>query len=160
MWGLACNSIHYIDLVSWWTGENIISVNTEKLNQKWFKSKRTGYFEVSGELLIKFSKGTELILQSDLNSVENDIKIEQSNNKWIIAESDNFTPKPNVKVLNGKLELQSEMTGPIVTQILSEGICDLPTLKESCEQHAIYLEAMINHWNLSNNCNDVKISIT
>ena len=64
LWGLACNSIHYIDLINWWTGESLFSVNTSKLDKIWYKSKRLGYFEVSGELLIEFSGGTELILQS------------------------------------------------------------------------------------------------
>ena len=48
----------------------------------------------------------------------------------------------------------------MVTKILSQGICELPNLEESCEQHTIYLEAMLKHWNLSNNCNDVEIPIT
>ena len=71
LWGLACNSIHYIDLINWWTGESLFSVNTSKLDKIWYKSKRLGYFEVSGELLIKFSGGTELILQSYPNKVKN-----------------------------------------------------------------------------------------
>ena len=33
MWGLACNSIHFIDLVAWWTSESLLSVNTDRLDQ-------------------------------------------------------------------------------------------------------------------------------
>ena len=32
LWGLACNSIHFIDLISWWTGENVISIDSKKLD--------------------------------------------------------------------------------------------------------------------------------
>ena len=28
LWGLACNSIHFLDLLDWWTGEKIVSINT------------------------------------------------------------------------------------------------------------------------------------
>ena len=159
-WGLACNSIHYIDLISWWTGENVISVNTEKLNQKWFKSKRLGYFEVTGELLIKFSKGTELILQSNLDIKEESLKINLNNKNWMIVESNNNINISENKNLNGQLELQSKLTGPMVQKILLDGICELPTFKESSQQHIIYLNAMLKHWNSSNNCNDIKILIT
>ena len=95
-----------------------------------------------------------------MKTKENILNIEQSHNKWVVIENSSTKYKYNNKVLNGKLELQSEITGPMVTKILLKGICELPTLEESCEQHAIYLEAMIKHWNFSNNYDDTKIPIT
>ena len=161
LWGLACNSIHYIDLIIWWTGESLLSVNTSRLDPIWFKSKRAGYFEVSGELLINFSGGTELILQSYSNVVEDIMYIELADKKnWIIDESKGIAFESKKDILNGQLELQSRMTGPMVAKILTHGICELPTLKESFEQHTIFLDAMLNHWNLSNNYDDNIIPIT
>ena len=78
----------------------------------------------------------------------------------MIVESNNNINISENKNLNGQLELQSKLTGPMVQKILLDGICELPTFKESSQQHIIYLNAMLKHWNSSNNCNDIKIPIT
>ena len=38
-----------------------------KLDKNWIKSKREGYFEVTGEMKAKFSNGSSLILRSNKN---------------------------------------------------------------------------------------------
>ena len=40
VWGLASNSIHFIDLVAWWCSERPLSVKTNGLHKVWFESKR------------------------------------------------------------------------------------------------------------------------
>ena len=55
LWGLACNGIHYLDLVSWWTGEKLIKIDTSKLDPQWIESKRKGFFEITGEITAIFS---------------------------------------------------------------------------------------------------------
>ena len=53
----------------------MISINTENLNNKWFESKRKGYFEVTGSLLGKFSNGSELVLKFFLKKSNEILKI-------------------------------------------------------------------------------------
>ena len=158
---MACNTIHFIDLVAWWTGQSLLSVDTEKLDKKWFESKREGYYEVTGELSAKFSGGTELVLQS-LHDAKEEVLMVEFNNKdsCVIYENKGTTLFSNGDILNGSLELQSEMTGPMIAKILTNGACELPTLKESLKQHEVFLEAMLDHWNRSNNCNDKLVPIT
>ena len=161
LWGLACNSIHFIDLISWWTGESLLSIDTSKLDKIWLESKRRGYFEVAGEIFAKFSGGTELLLKSNPNLVEDTIHIElQNKNIWVIDEGKGIAFESKEDILNGRLELQSDMTGPMVTKILTKGTCELPTLKKSLDQHTIFLDAMLQHWNHSNKCNDKAVPIT
>ena len=161
LWGLACNTIHFIDLISWWTGETLLSVNTIKLDRTWIKSKRLGYFEVMGELLVKFSGGTELILQSKPIATEDILYVEVPNKDiWKIDELNCIAFKSKKNVLRGELKYQSELTGPLVTKILTKGTCELTSLKKSLEQHKIFLEAMLEHWNFSNKLNDKTVPIT
>ena len=161
LWGLACNTIHFIDLVAWWTNESLLSINISKLDPTWFKSKRPGYFEVTGKLFAKFSKGTELVLHSHADIVEDIIIVELDNKDvWVINEDKGIASETKKGILNGRLELQSEMTKFVVTKILVEGTCNLPTLKESSQQHSIFLDSMLKHWNYSNNCNVKKVPIT
>lgn len=161
LWGLACNAIHFIDLVAWWTGQSLLSVDTKRLDKKWFKSKRNGYYEVTGELLAKFSGGTKLVLQS-LHDAKEEILMVEFNKKdsCVIYENKGTALFSNGNILNGSLELQSEMTGPMIARILTKGTCELPTLKESLKQHEVFLEAMLEHWNISNNCKDKLVPIT
>ena len=161
MWGLACNSIHYIDLVAWWTGESLISINNKGLSKDWIKSKRKGYFEVTGKLLVNFSGGIELILQSSTNLTENILKVKFNNGDTCeIFEKKGTAIFSNGSILNGKLDLQSEIGGPIITKILKNGICELPTFEESSGQHMIFLNSMLDHWNSSNKINDKLVPIT
>ena len=161
LWGLACNAIHFIDLVAWWTGQSLSSVDTKRLHKKWFKSKREGYYEVTGELSVKFSGGTKLILQSLYDVNEEVLKVEFNNkDSCSIYENKGMALFSNGETLYGSLELQSEMTGPMIAKILTMGVCELPTLKESLKHHKVFLDSMLKHWNRSNNCKDKLVPIT
>jgi len=161
LWGLACNAIHFIDLVAWWTGESLVSIDTKRLHTNWFKSKRKGYFEVTGELLAKFSGRTELSLHSSHDAKDEALIVEFSNkDSCTIYENKGTALFSNGDVVNESFKLQSEMTGVMIRKILTEGTCDLPTLQESSKLHAIFLDAMLEHWNRSNNLNDKLTPIT
>tara|TARA_B110000977_G_C11087440_1_gene495279 strand:+ start:413 stop:1369 length:957 start_codon:yes stop_codon:yes gene_type:complete len=161
LWGLGCNGIHFIDLICWWTDESLISVNINGLDQNWFKSRRSEYFEITGELFIKFSGGTELILRSNHNVEEDNLYVELPNKSiWVINEDNGTAQNSKENILNGRLELQSELTAAMVTKILKNGTCDLTTLKQSVGHHEIFLDAMLEHWNFSNKCNDKQVPIT
>ena len=160
-WNLASNSIHFIDLVSWWTGESLISVNTENLNSKWFESKRKGYFEATGSLSTKFSNGSELILRSLKKKTDDVIKINILDKNFCnIYEKTGKAIFFNRDIITGKLELHSEMIGPIITKILTGKSCSLPTFDKSFEPHLIFLKTMLISWNKLMNKNDKVIPIT
>ena len=57
LWGLSCNGIHYLDLVSWWTDEKLRKIDTSKLDSKWIESKRNGFFDVTGKITAFYSGG-------------------------------------------------------------------------------------------------------
>ena len=161
LWNLACNSIHYIDLVAWWTEDNLISINCEGLNSEWFKSKRDGYFEISGKLLAKYSNGTELILESSKEEIDNILKIDfKQQGKCDINEKKGTAIFSDGSVVSGKVDLQSEMGEQIISKILSEGNCGLPSLEESIEQHSIFLDSLLDHWNRYNKKSDKLVPIT
>ena len=161
MWGMACNSIHFIDLVEFLTNQSIVTVDTSNVDKKWIHSKRPGYYEITGELLMKFSNGTELILQSSADINNKFIKIELPNKEyWIIDETNGKLSSSTGEEIFGKLENQSDITPYVVQKILKYGKSDLTTLKDSSRQHSIYLDAILEHWNKSNNKKDKKVPIT
>jgi hypothetical protein len=161
LWGMACNAIHFIDIVEWLTNQKIISVSTKNVDSKWIKSKRIGFCEITGELSIYFSKGTELILRSDplLKDYLIDIEI-KDNDFWQIDETKGTMKHSSGKKIIGKVDYLSDLCGDLVQDILDNGSCNLTSIKESCRQHKILLNALLKHWNIHNNKKDKMVPIT
>ena len=161
LWEMACCAIHYIDLVAFWTEEFVISIDNSELNNNWMKSKRPGYFEIAGKLIIKYSEGTELVLQSYPGIQNTILHVELPNKKtWSIDENKGTAHSSDGIVINGRLEYQSEISQLLVEEIFDKGSCELTSLKESIQQHSIFLDAMLDHWNRSNKCNHRVVPIT
>jgi len=161
LWGLACNSIHFIDLVAWWSGEALVSVDTSGLDHHWHESKRAGYFEITGELVARFSNGTSLRLISKKDAQAQSIQVALSDGvSWEVDEPAGTARSSIGDQLDGCIEFQSQMSGRLVDNILQQGKCDLPSLDESSSMHTIFLDAMLAHWNFSQNRNDDHVPIT
>jgi len=161
LWGLACNSIHFIDLVAWWSGESLVSVDTSGLDHHWLESKRVGYFEITGELVAHFSGGTSLHLISNQDAQVLPMQVALRDGViWEVNEPAGSARSSNDKHLDGCIEFQSQMSGRLVDDILLRGECDLPSLDESSSMHTIFLDAMLAHWNLSQNRDDDCVPIT
>ena len=161
VWGIACNSIHFIDLVAWWTDETLVSVEPNALSQDWFESKRRGFYEVTGDLVATYSGGSVLTLRSDPEVQDDQLTVETSQGVvWTIDELKGVARSSEGNELLGQLEYQSALTPRLVSEILENGLSDLPTLQESSQMHAIFLDAMLKHWNESRGRNDTHVPIT
>lgn len=160
-WGLACNAIHFLDLVTWWTGETVLSINTKGLEHKWQKSKRDDYFEVAGELVANYSCGTLLTLKSNGGVNDQKMQIQLCDGViWEVDEQAGSAKGSDGHEINGKVVRQSELSSQLVDKILQFGNSSLPSFEESSMMHEIFLDAMLKHWNFSQNRNDLLIPIT
>jgi predicted dehydrogenase len=158
-WGLACNAIHLIDLVSWWTGASVDVVDTRRLGD-WQPSKRSGFQEVFGSLMVNFSDGSTLELICNQSDAAPRIKVETPEGIWLIDELAGKAVGPSGKEIAGQLSFQSAFTAPLVEQILTSGRCELPSLADSAAQHRPFLDALLQHWNHSQSRQDFAVSIT
>ena len=159
-WGLACNGIHFLDLVAWWTGETLTTIDTSELDLKWTESKRKGFFEITGGITAKFSKGSILTMESVLDEKATTFSIESQGEVWYIDEKSGVASGPEGVIIKGKNEMQSSMTTRLVDSLLKEGTCDLPRLLESTELHRVFIISLLKHWNYSHNTKIVKLPIT
>jgi predicted dehydrogenase len=158
-WGLACNSIHFIDLVAWWTHAKVQSVSADGLGT-WASSKRAGFHEVFGRLLVHYSDGSFLELCCLPRAKSTVITVETPQGTWRIEESAGLATGPSGQQLQGQLSFQSALTAPLVAQILQKSQCALPTLAESAAQHRPLLQPLLEHWNRSQNRHDLSVPIT
>ena len=99
----------------------MISVDTTKLNKKWQKSKRNGFYEISGEMLLNFSNGSILKLKSSKHTGFR-IKINNKDDEWILDIDKYFFDKSKNLIIKGNELKVSEMTNKIVHNILTKKI--------------------------------------
>ena len=62
--------------------------------------------------------------------------------------------------LHGDMTYQSLLTTPLLSSLLKNGTCDLPSLPESVEQHCPMLDSFSAHWNRVNLTSDNIVPIT
>lgn len=158
-WGLACNSVHFLDMVSWWTGETLVEVDTSSLLDSWEMSKRHGFWEVTGALTAKYSGGSELVLEAHEDGTGLTVNVASPNGEWVLSQMERTAHGPDGKI-TGAIEMQSQMTGGVVRDILNTGQCRLPTLRESKAIHEVYLNAMLEHWRTHHDPDATKVPIT
>lgn len=149
VWGLACNAIHFLDMLAWLSGESLAHISTDGLAEKWFEAKRPGNWEVLGKLTAQFSGGsTAILIVEDGESFElcYQFEIEDNGLTWRIDEEKGIALRSDGLSIPGKMPFQSEVTPILVDQILSSGQCELPTLEISAGIHRVFLDAMLAHW--------------
>jgi predicted dehydrogenase len=158
-WGLACNAIHFIDLVAWWTGSRLLSVDTDQL-QEWRPSKRAGFQEVDGVLRLYYENQSELTLNCRKEIAPIKITIHTASGDWLIEEEMGMALGPRDLQISGELVFQSVLTAPLVTQILTTHTCGLPSLQESAALHRPFLDALLRYWNKTQARSDLIVPIT
>ena len=160
-WGLGTNAIHFLDLVSWFSNEEIVSIQTDELEKKWIKSKREGYWECFGTLKADFSGGSTLVMKcnpvGDFNFFTDIKSLDYS---WHIKDLEGIAYRSDGFSIPGKLDLQSEITGNLVELILTTGACSLPNIKDSTVIHRKLIKALLKNWNSVMIDKKVKLPIT
>jgi hypothetical protein len=160
LWGLASNGIHLLDLVAWWTGEKLCTIDVSELDSQWIESKRKGFFEITGKITAYYSGGTRLTLESKLDGTPFTIKVEGQNNNLEIDDAKGVASGSDGVMITGKNEMQSEITFKLVADLLVEKNCDLPKLSESVEMHRVFLRSLLEHWNNVHSTNVDTLPIT
>jgi hypothetical protein len=157
--GLACNAIHFIDFISSWKNQLPKNIDTSNLSD-WYQSKREGFFDVYGELIIEYPDNTILILNTHKEKSNYHCNIYENDNKWTLVESENFFSSENGHRETGNVEYQSELTGKIVKKIIKNQDCDLPILDWSVECHVLLIKSLLKYWNTYNNTTTKFLPIT
>ncbi len=157
-WGLACNALHFIHLYAWLFESQLISVNTHGLSSEWHESKRPGYFEVFGELIAEFANGGRLSLVANPGPVEYSITFKNGSHTWFIDEDNGIAERSDGLRIEARIPFQSERK--LLDEILSVGKCDLPSLGSVVIADQVYINAMLNHWQLHKDSLASKVPIT
>lgn len=152
--GIACNSIHHVDLFSYLTEESEFSFTTEYLDRTIHPSKRNGFVEFTGTLCGTTENDHQFRFTSLRNghmplvinvSTPNQIAIIRllDGMAWSAKLEEHWTWKPQ-SFLNLP---QSRLTHHYIEEILETGTCALPTYEHSWKLHIPLLHALTTHYN-------------
>ncbi len=138
-WGMACNSIHYIDLFSYIVDSSDLSITTLSLSNNLISSKRGNKFsEINGFMVFKINdhllsiscdENKKRSLSININCEKIKHYINEEKKKW---KSD----------VNGLTQIQnfhmagvSELSGKLVDNLIENNQCGLASYEESCRLH-------------------------
>lgn len=148
-WDIACNTIHFVDLVEWLSGGKLNLVVTENLSNSIIESKRKGFIEFAGELLCEFSGGSTLrMVVSPGGKQERIIEIVTENVQYELDEI-----KKQCRKIQGyqlaEYEIrplyQSELSNLVAKEIIFQQQCELVSYVDSMQQHTKLIEAFKKH---------------
>ncbi|KOO06684.1 Gfo/Idh/MocA family oxidoreductase [Vibrio hepatarius] len=147
-WGLACNAIHFIDLLHYLTNFSQYSLNYQK-DVKIIDSKRAGYKEIVGGLdahsddqkhhLFLTCEHTEcgqvmLDISVEIDGEHIELLEREGIARWLDKEGDVIKDAP-LKVL-----FQSQLTHKVVLDLIERGECELTPISISAMLHREFLE--------------------
>ena len=151
-WGMGCNSIHFIDLISFISGETDFSITSSDLDTEILTSKREGFLEFTGAIHGISSNGSKFSLISYKEpNAPCVIKISGDTSRYIIFESDGKAIQAHKskswedEEVQFQVPFQSQLTHLAVSKILGTGQCDLTPLELSLRFHKPLLEAFTQH---------------
>lgn len=159
-WGLACNSIHFLDMFAWLTGETLEGMRTEGLDPQWVPAKRPGNMEVMGTLDARFSGGSSVKLIARPGDVVYAFEFADGKHVWHMDEVAGTASRVDGLTIPGRIPYQSEVTGGLVETLLETGNCALPTLDQSTQMHSVFLHSLLSHWQLHVDANATEVPIT
>ena len=150
--GLACNSIHYLDLLNFLTDENLESINAEQLDDGYVASKRPGNIEFTGVIKASYESGAYLSIEAVKGSKQDSIiEISNGNYRILINES-----SAKYKVFEGeelledssyKILYQSDLSHLMINQLEKTGMCELIAFQESVHLHKELITKLLEHQN-------------
>jgi len=153
-WGLACNSLHFIDLFAFLSNSEVEFLDFDWIDDKVINSKRSNCIEFTGTVKGVFKNGNNF----NITSLDGDIGditvcVFTNTNRWIIQEGSAqkiiYFGKQNDFVeesITFKTEFQSTLTTRIAKDLLVTAKTTLPSFDEACSSHIPFLnEALKKH---------------
>lgn len=146
-WGLACNSVHFVDLFDYLL-DRASPLRFDKSNfSQSGPAKRAGFLEVYGELIITSQCNSVLRLASDYEGIEDGLlhfKITTDNDREVHAtlNSENLfcvqvQGEDMLEDYEFYLPMQSQMTSDVVQSIILSDGCELPGYETALGHHLL-----------------------
>ncbi len=153
-WGLACNSIHFLDLFAFLIKTKKIENYSNNLNKALYTSKRRGYDELKGKL--QFNVGKSSLTLEDNIKFKNKLFFIKTNNKvYSLNKFENILTIRNLK--NNSLKKYkceepyvSNISYKIIQKLINGKKIKLTSFEETINHHKLLIKIFNKHSRLIN----------
>ncbi|WP_141730826.1 Gfo/Idh/MocA family oxidoreductase [Oligoflexus tunisiensis] len=151
-WGLACNGIHFIDLMAYLGRTSLKKIHGDQLHAGFIESKRTGFLEVNGSLGIEYESGMQLTIAcEDSLQADLEIDIQATHSHWSIVESQGLCKvkrqgQEQEELVRFQTLYQSQLSKKFAEDLLTRDTCELTSYAESTSLHLSFIEALMQHF--------------
>ncbi|MCH4269930.1 MAG: hypothetical protein LKF80_16190 [Brevundimonas sp.] len=141
--GLACNGVHFIDLLQMLAGEAEVRLTDSHISAP-FPAKREGYYEAFGVSSYGTPAGSSLTLIVEVDAPEQtEIQLEFGDTTLTIVEATGVMSDECGKIIDVVRPVyQSELTAEVVEKLLAGQDCGLPDLAVSAIAHNALFDAL------------------
>ena len=147
-WGMACNSVHLLDLYHYlFSPQQPITLTAKGLLPEVYQSKRNGYLEVNGvlsttdeQLQIRCQHGEQISLQVTITDHKETFVIDEINGTITHVDHDNQTTAPFAVVY------QSTLSGQLIDRFIERGDTLLTPFSESADIHLSLMHPLAEHF--------------
>ena len=139
--------------------EKKYSITAVDLDNEIIESKRSGYIEFYGSIMMRTPKGFSLELKCGKKGFDSIIIIKNGKNTIEIHEEEGYW-KYNEQIFEYKLPFQSQLTGLLADMVLKLGYSPLTPYENSAEYHKPFITSILNHYNKLHGINSDLCPIT
>ena len=154
-WGLACNSIHYLDILDRLLGgDAAFTYDLSALDPSLCPCKRPGYIEFSGTLRVGHPRASSIELVCERSNAMWPIQcISTDTLRFVISEPEQRAWRASLaggwklEELPFPIRYQSQLTATVVEELMQKGTCELTTYEHSAKLHLPLLRALLKQYN-------------
>lgn len=149
-WGMACNSVHFLDLFAWLSNGIHFKGFADGLFPEIMESKRMGFYEVNGSLSFYNKERTHSLQINCAKNGDTEVWVRISSESFVIDVNESLG---EMRIWDGKNlttesiqpRFQSMMSGDVVESIL-KGNCGLTPFEESRVFHLSFINSILGHF--------------
>ncbi|MDZ4684906.1 MAG: Gfo/Idh/MocA family oxidoreductase [Planctomycetaceae bacterium] len=151
-WGLACNSIHFVDHAAFLSRRDDFRMTAVQLEPGCNPSKRAGYVEFFGTVRGEFGDGSRISMTCRAEGTQPlSIQVLAADGRYDFDESQaaiRWTPTATGETESFPLvpTYQSQLTQLVIQDLLDHGTCGLTPYAESVRLHRPLLAAFLGHY--------------
>lgn len=166
-WGLACNSLHFLDLFEFLLDQQFTYIDSRYLNQTSKPSKRSGFIEFTGTLSGQLADGSSVQITSfDGDPTPISMLISGNQKRYLIQEAVSSgifelpLDKTNLIVHPFQFEYQSNMTTKVIDSLIKTETCALTKYSEASRLHTLFISELLKVYNRNSDVESKILPIT
>ena len=142
-WHMICNSLHYINYISYSAKSLVQSISIKKL-EKPYKLVRQNFIDFHGKIAVSYKNGSKLNIISQKKTNKHYFYLKQVTKSFRYNFKNEELQSKN-KSFVCKRELTSELSSRFFRSLLKKGIVNLPTFDEALKENYLFIKEFLKN---------------